>query len=77
MFAAFIRKSLRVLSRYEVRPSFGNGWMITQRGCSHPLWIFRKKTDAIREAKKIARESHAQLNVFAKSGRVEMKLVYT
>ena len=64
-------------SRYEVKPAFGDGWMITQRGSSIPLRIFRKKTDAVREAKKLARESHAELNVFQRDGSVQSRLLYT
>jgi len=51
--------------------------MITQRGSSIPLRIFRKKPDAVREAKKLARESHAELNVFQRDGSVQSRLLYT
>lgn len=64
-------------SRYEVRPAFGDGWMITQRGSTLPLRVFRKKADAVREAKKLARESHAELNVFQRDGRVQTRLLFT
>lgn len=64
-------------SRYEVRPAFGDGWMITQKGSTLPIRIFKKKTDAVREAKKLARDSHAELNVFQRNGRVQSRLLFT
>ncbi|MES2965958.1 MAG: DUF2188 domain-containing protein [Bdellovibrionota bacterium] len=63
-------------SRFEVRPAHGDGWMITQRGSSLPLRIFKKKVDAVREAKKLAQDSHAELNVFQRNGRVQSRLLF-
>jgi hypothetical protein len=63
-------------SRFEVRAG-DDGWMITQRGSSLPLRVFKKKGDAVREAKKMAKDMKAQLNVFQKNGRLQSSLVFT
>jgi hypothetical protein len=72
-----LASGMSLASRYEVRPAFGDGWMITQRGSSLPLRIFKKKADAVREAKKLAKDSHAELNVFQRNGRVQSRLLFT
>jgi hypothetical protein len=72
-----LASGMALASRYEVRPAFGDGWMITQRGSSLPLRIFKKKSDAVREAKKLAKDSHAELNVFQRNGRVQSRLLFT
>ncbi|MEK7355281.1 MAG: DUF2188 domain-containing protein [Bdellovibrionota bacterium] len=76
-FISRFANGLSFISSYEVRPSHGDGWMIMQRGSSNPLRIFKKKSDAVREAKKLAREEHTRLNVFMRNGRVQTRLQFT
>lgn len=57
----------KVKSIYEVRP-IEDGWMIAEKGSARPLRVFAKKQEAIREARRLARERHMSVDVFTRSG---------
>jgi 2-hydroxychromene-2-carboxylate isomerase len=61
------RSDAKVKFIYEVRP-VEDGWMIAEKGSELPLRIFVKKQDAIREARRMAREHHTQVDVFGRDG---------
>ncbi len=55
---------------YEVR-SAEEGWKIVERGSRIPLRLFANKKDAIKEARKMARDHKAPLEVFTRNGIVQ------
>ena len=57
---------------FEVRPS-SDGWMVARAGSSLPLHVFAKKPDAIKEAKRLAREKKTHVDVFTRQGSLQMR----
>ena len=55
---------------FQVRLS-DHGWMITERGSTIPLRVCVRKNDAVREAKRMAQENHAHLDVFTRQGSLQ------
>jgi hypothetical protein len=66
---------LQFTSRFEVRPA-DDGWMICQRGSTLPLRVFKKKGDALSEAKKMAKSLHVGVNVFGRDGDLQSRLSF-
>ncbi len=55
-------------SGYEVRP-VEEGWMIFERGTTIPVRMFRRKLDAIREARRRARKQGTTVTVYTRTTR--------
>ena len=66
---------LQFTSRFEVRPA-DDGWMICQRGSTLPLRVFKKKSDAMSEARKMAKNLHVGVNVFGRDGDLQSRMSY-
>lgn len=66
---------LQFTSRFEVRPA-DDGWMICQRGSTLPLRVFKKKSDALSEAKKMAKNLHVGVNVFGRDGDLQSRMSF-
>jgi hypothetical protein len=54
-------------SIFEVRRA-QDGWMIAEKGSAIPLRVFVKKPEAIREARRMAREHRTDLDIFGRNG---------
>lgn len=72
----FLSPSLVGASAFQVRAT-QDGWMVAERGSSLPLRVFSKKADAIREAKKMAKQFKADVDIFTKQGELQNSQSYT
>jgi hypothetical protein len=70
-FIAF-REKLLGASAYQVRRA-EDGWMVVASGSSVPLFVYQTKQQAIKQAKKIAREQRAHVDIFTKTGSLQAR----
>lgn len=64
------RETIEGKSVFEVR-RVEDGWMIAEKGSALPLRVFVKKQEAIREARRMARAHHTELDVFGRDGELQ------
>lgn len=64
------RETVAGKSVYEVRRA-EDGWMIAEKGSGAPLRVFVKKQEAIREARRMARQHRTELDIFGRDGELQ------
>lgn len=71
----FIPSSIIGPPAFQVRAT-DDGWMVSERGSSLPLKVYSRKADAVKQARKMAREYNVEMDVFTRQGELQESRSY-